>query len=812
MDLEYIAHYLEPDKKGQSVQKHLEETANTASLFACKIGLPSLGKLEGLLHDLGKYSKDFQLYIRSDEGKIDPDAQPANAAKRRGEIDHSTAGAQMIWEILKGRDSMSRLLAQAIALCIASHHMGLIDCLSPDGEDKFSARMAKKDEKTHLDEARHVADRGILDNVANLLHSSKCAEEFSGQLKRLFDGEQSREIREFYLGLLVRFLFSALVDADRLSAAGRNRTTGVQWDVLIERLERHISGIKQINWVDKIRSEVSSACREFASREKGLYQLTVPTGGAKTLSSLRFGLHHAARHEMDRLIYVIPYTSIIDQNAAVTRSVLEEATSGERDFVVLEHHSNLTPEKETWQSRLLADNWDARVIFTTTVQFLETLFAGGTRAVRRMHQLANAVIIFDEIQTLPIKTVHLFNNAINFLVKQCGSTVVFCTATQPLLYTVDASKGAARLTGGEENSEMSPRRDSLFKELRRVEILDKCKNGGWTESEIAQCICDEARESGSTLAVVNTKAAAKSLYDLCRKQLNIVFHLSANMCPAHRLKIIDAIRKRLDTKNLGPIVCVSTQVIEAGVDVDFGSVVRYLAGLDSIAQAAGRCNRNGKRSLGRVIIVNPNQENLTRLPEITIGKATAQRVLDEYSKSPSIFDHDLLSPKAMQRYYEYYFFNRKLEMVYPVSSKDIGHDDNLFSILSTNQLSIEAYKRLNRASPLLYLRQSFSSAGSVFEVIDAPTEGIIIPYNEEGRKIINGLSAIKSPKETIGLLRQAQRYSVNLYLRDLEKLHSLKCVYETQKGNGIHYLDERYYSEDLGVVFDQKGSMDFLQI
>jgi len=816
MDDIYIAHYLDPDRKPQSVQKHLQDVSEAAGVFSGKIGVPSMGKLAGFLHDFGKYSKKFQAYIRSAQSKLAPEAEPVvKANELKGKIDHSTAGAQMIWGALKDRDPISNLAAQIIALCVSSHHSGLIDCLSPDGEDKFSIRMAKKNEKTHLDEVRDIADKEILDEVTKIFLSSQCREELKGQLERLLGSEQSLEVREFYVGFLVRFLFSALIDADRLSAAGRSSNTGVdavkgsRWDPLIERLERHIAEIKRENLVDDIRSEISLACQKFASREKGLYLLTVPTGGAKTLSSLRFGIHHAALHQMDRLIYVIPYTSIIDQNAAVARSALEEA-SGQSEPIVLEHHSNLTAEKETRQNKLLAENWDATVIFTTNVQLLETLFAGGTRGVRRLHNLANAVIVFDEIQTLPLKTVHLFNNAINFLVKQCGSTVVFCTATQPLLHAVDSRKGAARLAS---EPEMAPRRDRLFKDLHRVEVLDERKNGGWTDIEIAQRICNQARDAGSALAIVNTKAAARTLYDLCRQEVDTVFHLSTNMCPVHRLKIIDDIKKKLNPENLEPkepMVCVSTQLIEAGVDIDFGSVVRYLAGLDSIAQAAGRCNRNGRRLSGKVIVVNPSHESLDKLREIEIGKRICARMLDEYHENPGAFDNELLSPKAMEMYYKYYFFDRSHEMGYQVSSKDIGHDDELLSLLSTNVFSVEAYKRATRTVPILHLRQSFKSAGSAFTVIDAPTEGIVVPYGEKGCGIITELCAASALGQIKRLLKEAQRYSVSLYSYDMKKLVSKGAIHETQKGSGIFYLEERYYSTDMGIVFDPKEPMDFL--
>lgn len=811
MYAEFIAHYLEPDKKPQSVQKHLQEASDAACVFAGKIGLSSMGELAGLVHDFGKYSKAFQNRIATAEGKLNPDEEIMdNSDPKDSKPDHSTAGAQMVWETLKEQDIMSKLAGQIIALCVASHHSGIMDCLTPDGEDKFTLRMAKETNKSHVDEARKKADKEIMGMITHHLDSSQCHDELKQLFSQLMPNEDSRQVQGMYLSLIVRFLFSALIDADRLSAAGRVFTKAdTQWNLLVEKLERHISGIKQKNWVDEIRSEVSSACREFAVRDKGSYQLTVPTGGAKTLSSLRFGVHHAAHYKMDRVIYVIPYTTIIDQNAEVVRGVLEDTHHTNGYPIVMEHHSNLTPEKETWQTKLLAENWDAPVIFTTMVQFLEALFAGGTRGARRMHQLANAVIIFDEIQTLPIQTVHLFNNAVNFLVKGCGSTVVFCTATQPLLHSVEPSKGAAKLS---DKPEMAPRRDDLFRELHRVEVIDRCKPGGWSESEIAELICGEAKTTGSVLAIVNTKAAAKSLYRSCKEHVNCVFHLSTSMCPAHRMRIIEDVKEKIDPENPKPepTICISTQLIEAGVDIDFASVVRYVAGLDSIAQAAGRCNRNGNMSLGNAFIINPSQESLDKLLEIRKGKEVTERILDEYRKNPEDFDNNLLGPKAMQRYYEYYFFKRSEEMVYRVKAKDIGQDDSLLNMLSANTLAVQAYQRANKRAPDIPLWQSFKSAASAFKVIDAPTEGIIVPYNQKGKHIIAKLCATSDIKEQKSLLGKAQRYSVNLFPYTLEELSRNNAIYETHKGSGILCLDERYYSDELGVVSDPIAGMTFL--
>ena len=824
--VQYVAHYRKSDGEPQSVKEHIEGSSVLAKTFSEKIGLASMGELIGLLHDFGKYPNDFQSYLLSAVGKLNPDDDEYVDAKgMKGKIDHSSAGAQYLWKSVQNKDQLQRLAGQIMSLCIASHHSGLIDCLSPDGTDNFSKRMAKSKEKTHLDEAELKVERSIRNRIDDLLASPTIGHELSLRLKSTLSTEQSREIREFMLGLLVRFLFSVLIDADRLNtadfeniSAARERYNGdyPEWELLIEKFELHLAAFKRRNEVDKIRTKISSACQNFAFREKGLFQLTVPTGGGKTLASLRFALHHAKHHNMDRIIYVVPYTSIIDQNAAVVRSILENTDHqpiiNDRQ-VVLEHHSNLTPEKETWQSKILSENWDAPIVYTTAVQFLETLFAAGTRGARRMHQLANAIIVFDEVQTIPIRTVHLFNNAINFFVGQCGATVVFCTATQPLLDEVDSGKGAARLSA---NSQMMPDVEKLFKDLRRVEVMDERKVGGWTEDDVAGRAMREMKAAGSVLIIVNTKSQAREIYKRCREQTENVYHLSTSMCPAHRMYVLNKIRECLDPGNFGlygppkPVICVSTQLIEAGVDVDFGSVIRYLAGLDSIAQAAGRCNRNGLRSTGSVLIVNPLNENLDRLTDIRTAKEKAERVLDEFRKDPAAFDNDRISPAAMAQYYRYHFFDRAHEMAYPVTPKDVERNDSLFSLLSTNDQSANAYKRIHNDAPPLSLRQSFMTAAEAFEVINTPTEGVIVPYDKEGARIIGELYSASQFDNKKDLLKQAQRYSVNMFPHETKKLRQMGRIDEVLEGSGILCLDSRHYSNEFGASVEQVGQMDTL--
>ncbi len=803
--IQFVARYRQTDGSPQSVIEHLEATAKLASEFSGKIGLPMIGELTGLLHDFGKYSNAFQTYIKSAEGIIEPDDEDyVESRSLRGKIDHSTAGAQYIWKNRKD-SSIWKLAAEIMTLCIASHHSGLIDCLSPDGTDIFNKRISKSKEQSHIDEVNDKIDESVRGHVKRILASTVVEEDLRKRLERIMSPEPQLEIRQFMLGFLTRFLFSSLIDADRLNSAERKPNAKLAWLPLLEILEAHLTNFITRNRIDEIRAEISTSCMRFADREKGLYQLTVPTGGGKTLSSLRFALHHAAKHKMDRIVYVVPYTSIIDQNARIARSVFAPLEESGRQ-IVLEHHSNLIPEQDTNQSKLLAENWDAPIIYTTAVQFLETLFAAGTRGVRRLHQLGNAVIVFDEIQTIPIRTVHLFNNAINFLVGQCGSTAVFCTATQPLLHKVEPTKGAARFSA---DSEMIPKVGDLFRELHRTTIEDRCKPEGWTVDDVAGASMQALKKSGSVLVIVNKKAQARELYQCLKGKSEHVYHLSTSMCPAHRTTVLDKIRVCLDPKNPVLVICISTQLIEAGVDVDFGSVIRYLAGLDSIAQAAGRCNRNGFRLTGKALIVNPANESLDKLPEIRMAQEVTKRILREFHDDPAVFDHNLQSPRAMERYYHYYFFQRAHEMTFPVLRREFGRDDDLLSLLSTNTVSVEAYKSSYKQAPPLSLRQSFMSAAKAFKAIDSPTEGVIVTY-DKGEQIIAELAALSRFDDKSKLLKEAQRYSVNLFPHELAKLLEKRRLYEAWEGSGIYCLDERNYSEEFGVSMDDVAEMKTL--
>jgi CRISPR-associated endonuclease/helicase Cas3 len=365
------------------------------------------------------------------------------------------------------------------------------------------------------------------------------------------------------------------------------------------------------------------------------------------------------------------------------------------------------------------------------------------------------------------------------------TTAVLCTATQPVLDKLKSPE-KGQLNIPKENELIGDVGD-LFTQLKRVDISNKTKPQGWSEQEIADLALAELAEKGSCLVIVNTKAWAQVLYRLCAEQLSTdsVFHLSTSQCPAHRRAFLNDIKKRLHDKQ--PVLCISTQLIEAGVDIDFASVIRFLAGLDSIAQAAGRCNRNGRLETATVHIVNPAKENIKQLEDIKIGRDKALWVLSEVEESV------LLAPETMARYFNYYFYERANIMAYPVAAKDAGIDTTLLELLSDN-------KHNTHPEQGLQLRQSFMTAGRAFKAIDAPTQAVIVPY-QEGEALITELCGLNKKYDAAryrACLKKAQKYSVNVFPNVWQKLRDQKAVHEIGE-EGVFYLDGRYYHEAFGL-------------
>ena len=821
MPKDAIAHVRKLDGLQQLLIDHLLETSTISGQLAAKLNLGLVGELLGLMHDFGKYSRKFQKYIHDETGLFNPDLDDEESTPNGSKVDHSTAGAQLVYRELRkfgAAQGIGELFGQMLGLCIASHHgEGLIDCLDGEGNPKWIERFNKTDELTHLAECEQNADEVVQQKAHELAGENLIRSLLKAVKLTLSDSTINEKIKEFYLGCLTRFLFSCLIDADRINSSDfereaqkevRRLTEKPDWQPAIDKLEAKLAGFENRYPIDEIRRRISDDCLKRAADSQGIYTLTVPTGGGKTLASLRYALHHAQKHNLDRIIYIIPYTSIIDQNAQAVREILGE------DWV-LEHHSNLEPEKQSWQDKLLSENWDKPIVFTTMVQFLDAWFGGGTRGARHIHPMTNAVLIFDEIQTLPVKCVHLFCNVLNWLKTFGKSTAVLCTATQPLLGELGlqnfpegkresiSARGLLRLS---ENAEIMGKHqdlNKLFADLSRVEIRFNEKAGGWNVQEAGVFLLEQFQTAPSCLFIVNTKKWAQELYQYCQRQ-NVppeaLFHLSTNQCAAHRKAIFDTIKARL--KNKQPVICISTQLIEAGVDISMACVIRALGGLDSIAQAAGRCNRHGeKKGKGQVWVLNLQEQDFTLiLPDIQAGKTHAERVFRDFA------GQGILQPAAMERYFEYYFYQRSDEMAYSVKNSATG---SLLDWLSDNALNPYGEKNNKRSKPLPLLMQSFKSAGRVFQAIDAPTRAVIVPYGE-GVELIAKLCGEWNPQEMHRTLQKAQRYSVNVFPNVWDQLQKENALHETIEGSGIYYLKERHYNDEFGLSLDETSDMTFL--
>ena len=823
MPKDAIAHVCKLDRLQQLLIDHLLETSSISGQLAAKLNLGLVGELLGLMHDFGKYSRKFQKYIHDETSLFNPDLDDEENTPNGSKVDHSTAGAQWVYRELRkfgAAQGIGELFGQMLGLCIASHHgEGLIDCLDGEGNAVWKKRFEKDDELTHLEECEQNADKAVQQKAHELAGENLIRSLLKAVKPILSDSIINEKTKEFYLGCLTRFLFSCLIDADRINSSDfereaqkevRRLTEKPDWKPAIDKLEAKLAGFENRYPIDEIRRRISDDCLKRAADSQGIYTLTVPTGGGKTLASLRYALHHAQKHNLDRIIYIIPYTSIIDQNAQAVREILGE------DWV-LEHHSNLEPEKQSWQDKLLSENWDKPIVFTTMVQFLDAWFGGGTRGARHIHPMTNAVLIFDEIQTLPVKCVHLFCNVLNWLTIFGKSTAVLCTATQPLLgesglqnFPKDkresiAARGLLKQPAHAEIMGKHRDLDKLFADLSRVKIRFNEKAGGWNVNEAGAFLLEQFQTTQSCLFIVNTKKWAQELYQYCQRQ-NVppeaLFHLSTHQCAAHRKAIFDTIKARLENKQ--PVICISTQLIEAGVDISMACVIRALGGLDSIAQAAGRCNRHGeKEGKGQVWVLNLQEQDFMRiLPDIQAGKTHAERVFRDFA------GQDILQPAAMERYFGYYFYQRSDEMAYSVKNSATG---SLLDWLSDNALNPYGEKNNKRSKLLPLLMQSFKSAGRAFQAIDAPTRAVIVPYGE-GEKLIAKLCGEWDPKEMYDAKKKAQRYSVNVFPNVWDKLQKENALHETIEDSGIYYLDERYYNNEFGLSLDETSEMTFYDL
>ncbi|GGD66757.1 CRISPR-associated helicase/endonuclease Cas3 [Lacimicrobium alkaliphilum] len=747
---EYVAHIRFTDDQNVEshlLEDHLRKVSKLAGEFASQFGRDWAFQA-GLWHDMGKYQQRFQTYIRKAVG-VEKENAHVESEKHPKRSPHSTAGAKYAVEKIGG------IPGHILAYLIAGHHAGLPDW--DGGKGSLSFRLNECSDEYESSLAAPVPE-DIL------------------QHKPMQPPEFIRDSGK--IALWMRMLFSTLVDADFLDTESfmspdksSARKTLLSQHALANRFFSYMEGLRKApdgREITAIRNQIYDQCIRASERESGIYSLTVPTGGGKTLSSLAFALQHAKKHGKDRIIYAIPFTSIIEQNAKVFKEILG-------DNAVLEHHSNLDIQsgKESARNRLKAENWDAPLIVTTNVQLFESLHASRTSRCRKLHNIANSVIILDEAQQLPRDFHDPITRVMQQLADHFGVTWVLCTATQPELSHQSDSFGRLLLSGLSNVREIVDDPVSLSKKLKRVTVEmppPAAEKKSWQE------LASELDSEESVLVIVNTRRNCKELFAHLRDDGNKV-HLSAQMCAEHRSDVIEDVVNRLAKRRKGdkrPLRLISTQLIEAGVDVDFPVVYRAMAGLDSIAQSAGRCNREGMMSSrGRVVVFRPVNQcppGFLRQAEDTTESMLAAEMLN-----------DPLSPQNFRLYFS------------QLNEKGSQDKHQITQLLTAQNLNGK-------------LKIDFRTAAEKFRLIDNNGVSIVVPYIPPGldeSPVGQWLQTLDSMPDTKWIYRKLQRFTISVpeaYAIKLEKQGSLFVQ------AGLFVAGEGCYDPQFGLTLPDELS------
>ena len=703
--MKYLAHTNENGEE-QTLLEHLRNTADLSGKFANSFGAYEWGYNCGLLHDIGKYSLKFQERLHGNNEMVD----------------HSTAGAKWCWN-QKGAH-------QFLSYCIAGHHAGLPDTGGASDTSAQGTMMGRL--KKRLEDYQRFSEEIEIP-----------------ELKTLPFQPVEGENLDFFASMLIRMIYSCLVDADYLDTErfmdGESiRNNGEPIERLYEKLESHISGWldnDDLNTINGRRTEILKHCIEMGKEKKGIFRLTVPTGGGKTVSSLAFALKHAKEHHMERIIYVIPYTSIIEQNAKIFADILGQDN-------VLECHSSVEYElnEELKPAQLAAENWDKPVIVTTSVQFFESLFSNKPSKCRKLHNMTNSVIIFDEAQMIPNDYLKPCVSALEQLLRYYGSSIVLCTATQPALKRL--------LSPDIKITELCARMDEQFSFFKRVSIKNLNKI---TQIELIQRL----QQENQALCILNTKKRAQNIYQSIKGEG--VYHLSTSMYPVHRKRVLNVIRERLHKQE--KCIVVSTSLVEAGVDLDFQTVYRQLAGADSIIQAAGRCNREGKRI---------GTECFTYIFKLDSQEyVQGQRQQMEVTESLLEENKNLEELNTIEQYFEmlYHFRGDSLD------KKEI----------------LKKFRKGNF---------QFASVAREFKLIEENTKTILIPKEEAAQKL---LAQVRIKGFTKQLVRQMGHYCVNVYENDFKKMYAAGMLSEITGDSKTDYYvlnSLEKYTDEMGLTLD----------
>lgn len=756
MKKEFIAHVKQNEdgswKKPQSLKDHLEAVAQLSGKYADEFDNKDWGELAGYLHDLGKYNPDWQKHIRRESGYHD---EEANTEGYTGRPNHSQAGAISIFETFRNT-KFSRILAYVIA----GHHSGLPDWTS------------------HLDQRLFDEDGNLLiTELANIKNIDEAKEFYKKPLPKSIPviNKKSDKNPVEQIHLWIRMLFSCLVDADFIDTekymGEKVRADYLTLDELKKRFDNYMTEKKEDNELNKKRNEILKQCKEKAKLQPGFFSLTVPTGGGKTLSSMAFSLEHALKYNKKRVIVAIPYTSIIEQTAKVYKygtdideEIIKRIEEGKFLFgndQVVEHHSNLDPDSDTTKNRLASENWDAPIIITTNVQFFESLFKNRTSTCRKLHNIVNSVIILDEAQMIPQGYFQPIISVLKGLVEYFGVTVVFMSATQPVLIGRIGSN--TNLIDGLENvNEIIKNPDELSAEFKRVNfILPKESDLPLSWKEVAE----KLKEYKQVLCIVNQRNDCRLLHS---EMPDGTIHLSGFMCGEERSEIISEIKLML--KNKQSIRVISTQLVEAGVDIDFPVVYRALTGIDSIVQAAGRCNRENKlNEPGKVIIFippKPSYSGFLRKCE-DAGKA----ILRNHPEAE-------FNPRLFSKYFKYLYSNLN-------SFDKVDFQNHL--VRDASEFNFQ-----------------FKTFAEKFNIIDDKKQySIIVQYesNRTGKSSLQLIEKLRFAGPSKDLLRKLQRYIVNVPVYCFNKINEAGYV-ENIHGYWVQ-RDPNLYVPGLGLICNE---------
>lgn len=793
----FIAHIRKTDHANQTVIEHNDGVAKLAYDIGASYGIGGLCALSGRHHDDGKNTQEYLAYIK---------AASAGEDVARGSVIHSTHGALLVNNLVSAKDLHAKLAAEMVRTAIMCHH-GLRDCISTDGKFTFL------ESSTHIAHSYSAVERIVNEHYGKSAieneFATACAEAKAIQtkIKGFHSLGNSYGSAHFYLAMYERLLTSILVDADRTDTACFEDATEpsripsseerkMMWKTYLNHYESQIIKLqvkKEPSTLDSYRAEISKACAEFDGGTSGVFRLVVPCGAGKTLSALRYALQTAEHYSKKHVFYIAPFNSILEQNAGEIAEYIGDVDA------VLKHHSNIVFDSDNGEDekkyKLLTENWaQSPVIATSAVQFLETMFAGKTSSVRRMQALGDSVIIIDEIQALPIKVLKLFNAAMNFLAHFCGTAIVLCSATQPLL---DKLNDYQILTPKSIISD-EEKYNTAFK---RVQIVDHINGNGFSVEEAANFILGQVHGMKSILAIVNTKPVAREVFECIHRIAENskeyrLFHLSTNMCPAHRSAVLSEMRDCLkDKDNPQKIICISTMLIEAGVDISFERVVRSLTGLDSVVQAAGRCNRNRETECGIVSIIYIRDENVGRLDYLQSAQEVTREIFYNIRINPGQYPGGALSKAAMDEFYAKYYRPLQKEMAFPLEDNP---EHTMIDLLTTNPSG----SKRNKDSKTVLLKQAFKEAGDAFAVIeDIGKQDVIVEYNDDALHHIKKLLSARLISDKKKELCYLQQYTVQLNEYTMRKIGA---GVRFEENAGVFILMRLYYHSDFGVSDDPK--------